>query len=104
MRKKWLSGDIIPNFVARATNNPCLQFQNVAGRYIVLCFFGSAAIEKNRLALQFALSRQDFFNDVQASFFGVSIDPSDEATGRVRQILAGFRFLWDDDKKISEHR
>jgi peroxiredoxin len=102
MRKKWSVGEAIPNFVARATNNPKLQFQNVAGRYIVLCFFGSATIEKNRLALQYALSRRDFFNDVQASFFGVSIDPSDEATGRVRQILAGFRFLWDDDKKISE--
>jgi peroxiredoxin len=102
MRKKWVSGEAIPNFVARATNNPRLQFQNVAGRYIVLCFFGSAAIEKNRIALQYALSRQDFFNDMQASFFGVSIDPSDEATGRVRQITPGFRFLWDDDKKISE--
>ncbi len=101
MQKRWFIGDAIPDFTVRSSSGQKLQFQNVAGRYIALCFFGSAAIEKNRNALQYALSRQDFFNDVRASFFGVSIDSSDEATGRVRQITPGFRFLWDDDKRIS---
>ncbi len=109
-RKIWRVGDAIPNFTARSSSGQGggqsagqkLYFPNVAGRYTALCFFGSASIEKNRNALQYALSRQDFFNDVRASFFGVTIDPSDEATGRVRQITPGYRFLWDDDKAISQ--
>jgi predicted 2-oxoglutarate/Fe(II)-dependent dioxygenase YbiX/peroxiredoxin len=101
MAKTWTIGEAAPNFKVRSTNNPNFNFDVAAGRYIVLSFLGSVAIHKSRAALQHMLSRTDFFDDVKASFFGVSVDVSDEATGRMRQIIPGFRFFWDFDKMVS---
>ena len=41
------------------------------------------------------------FDDVRASFFAVSIDPADEAEGRVRDTLPGLRFAFDFDEAVS---
>ena len=35
-------GEPAPWFTARCTANPAYKFDTVAGRYVVLCFFGSA--------------------------------------------------------------
>lgn len=101
-KRQWLPGDPVVNFVARSTNNPTFHFGSAAGRYLVLCFFGSASIEKNRQALEFMTSKRDFFNDSIGSFFGVSIDKRDEAENRVRQSLPGIRYFWDFDQKVSK--
>jgi peroxiredoxin len=101
MKKTWTIGDAAPYFRVRSTNNSQFNFDVTAGRYVVLSFLGSASIAKSRTALQYILSRGDFFDDIKASFFGVSVDSNDEATGRMRQIIPGFRFFWDFDKEVS---
>ncbi len=41
------------------------------------------------------------FDDNGTCFFGVSVDPSDEAENRVRDTIPGIRFLWDFDARVS---
>jgi len=94
-------GDPAPNFIQRSTSNPRYVFDSAAGRYLVLCFFGSAAEPYGKAALEAAYGRPDIFNDDRASFFGVSVDPEDESTGRVTERLPGYRHFWDFDVKVS---
>lgn len=94
-------GDPVPWFEAVATNNPRFNFSAVAGRYVLLCFFGSAGLEPAALALEAVRRNQFLFDDAKVSFFGVSCDPEDERTGRVRQSLPGLRFFWDFDLAVA---
>ena len=45
--RQWFPGDPVPAFAVRASNNAKFHFDTAAGRYLVLCFYGSAAIEKS---------------------------------------------------------
>lgn len=90
-------GDPAPGFIQRSVANPRYAFDSAAGRYLVLCFFGSAADTHARAALKAAHDRPDIFDDNRASFFGVSIDPEDEAGGRVKNRMPGYRHFWDFD-------
>jgi peroxiredoxin len=94
-------GDPAPWFRQRSPVNPNYVFDTAAGRYIVLCFFGSAADPNARAALAQVLARGDLFDDRHASFFGVSCDPADESEGRVANRTQGFRFFWDFDLTVS---
>src|SRR5262249_22704257 len=76
-------------------------FDTVAGRYIALCFFGSGGDEETRRVLATAKSR-DVFDDQQASFFGVSVDPADEGEARLPDRYPGVRYFWDFDGGVSK--
>lgn len=97
-----LPGDPAPAFVQRAVANPRFVFSSAAGRYLVLCFFGSAADAHAQAALAAVKARGDLFDDAHASFFGVSVDPADEAQRRVQDSYPGYRFLWDFDLSVSK--
>lgn len=94
-------GDPAPYFHQRSISNPNFAFDTVAGRYIVLCLFGSASSDIAKTAIEAAQARPDFFNDNTACFFGVSTDPSDENERRVADSYPGYRYFWDFDLKIS---
>lgn len=95
-------GDPVPLFQGRASNgNPRYDFGAVAGRYVVLAFLGSASQEPVRQAMATVLQHRHLFDDRQASFFGVSVDPADETSGQLREALPGIRFFWDQDQAIS---
>ncbi len=96
-----LPGDPAPWFRQRATTNPNYAFDTVAGRYVVLCFFGSAGDGPGRAAIQSVLSNRQYFDDTRFSFFGVSLDPKDETENRVQESLPGIRFFWDMDGIVS---
>ena len=93
-------GDSAPTFRQRSMNNPKYVFDVAAGRYLVLCFFASAADAEGQAGLQAAFSRPDLFNDTHASFFGVSFDPRDEAEGRIKERYPGYRFILDYDGAV----
>ncbi|OFW99912.1 MAG: peroxiredoxin [Alphaproteobacteria bacterium RIFCSPHIGHO2_12_FULL_63_12] len=95
------AGDPAPWFKQRTDANPRFSFDTVAGRYIVLCFFASASDPHSRAAIEAALARRDIFNDDKASFFGVSLDPSDEAAKRIADRPPGVRFFHDFDASVS---
>jgi peroxiredoxin/predicted 2-oxoglutarate/Fe(II)-dependent dioxygenase YbiX len=96
-----LPGDPAPWFHQRSTSNPRYAFDTAAGRYIVLCFFGSAGDDQGREAIRAVLAHRSYFDDQQASFFGVSIDPADESENRVQESMPGIRFFWDFDRTVS---
>lgn len=93
------AGDPAPGFRQRTAENPQYAFDSAAGRYLVLCFYGSAADAHGQAALAAALERPDIFDDVRACFFGVSVDPADEAEARVQSRIPGYRHFWDFDLK-----
>ena len=67
----------------------------------MLCFF-AAADARGKSAIAAAFAEGGLFDDKNASFFGVSIAPADEAQKRVVGQTPGFRFFWDFDGKISK--
>ncbi len=94
-------GDPAPWFITPSPSNPRYHFDSVAGRYIVLCFFGSAGNQAIAQMLAALRQRGDLFDDDQASFFGVGADPDDEGEKRVEERIPGFRLLWDFGLKVA---
>jgi len=94
------AGDPAPWFFQRSTDEE-IALDRLGGRYIVLCFFGSAGDPAGQRAIQTVLDRRALFDDKRASFFGVSFDPADEAEGRIRDSLPGVRFFCDFDGAVS---
>lgn len=96
-----LPGDPAPSFHQRTPSNQRYAFNTAAGRYIVLCFLGSASDAQSQAALTAVLGRPDLFNDDHAAFFAVSIDPEDESAARLNNVIPGFRVFWDFDLTIA---
>jgi peroxiredoxin len=101
-KRRLLPGDAVPWFRARASNNESFAFATVAGRYILLCFYGSAGKPETRGPLDSLLAHGALFDDQKCSFFGVSCDPKDESEKRVAPRNPGIRFFWDFDASVSE--
>jgi peroxiredoxin/predicted 2-oxoglutarate/Fe(II)-dependent dioxygenase YbiX len=95
------AGDPAPWFAQRSFANDRYVFDTAAGRYIVLCFFGTAADRHSQAAIEAVRSRPGFFDDVTACFFGVSLDPADESERRVTNHYPGYRYFWDFDRTVS---
>ncbi len=66
-----------------------------------MLFHGSGAWPASAAALEVAKAHRALFDDDNACFFGVSIDPDDVSAGRIEQMLPGVRWFLDDDRKIS---
>jgi peroxiredoxin len=96
-----LPGDPAPHFYQRSFSNPRYAFHTAAGRYVVLCFFGSAADPHTKSAIAAVQSRRRFFDDVTGCFLGVSTDPADETGKRVADDYPGYEFFFDFDLTAS---
>jgi len=68
-----------------------------AGRYIVLCFLGSAVSPLALETLNALHKRRHLFDDDRASFYGVTFDPQDVA--RMKDSLPGIRFGLDTTRQ-----
>jgi peroxiredoxin/predicted 2-oxoglutarate/Fe(II)-dependent dioxygenase YbiX len=94
-------GDPAPWFTQNSTSNPQFHFETVAGRYLVLCFYGTGSDEIGRAALDtFQETHRSLFDDDKIAVFGVSSDPSDQSEGRAHQIIPGIRHFWDFDGSV----
>jgi peroxiredoxin/predicted 2-oxoglutarate/Fe(II)-dependent dioxygenase YbiX len=94
-------GEPAPWFTCRSPVNPNFKFNTIAGRRVVLCFFGSVVDPGSRRVLDDILANRAVFDDENVCFFGVSVDPEDETTRRVQNIIPGIRFFWDFDRAVS---
>ncbi len=92
---KLQPGDPAPWFTLPSTDNPTYAFHSVAGRYILIAFIGSAARPEAQAALAAIAARRGLFDDDNACFFGISVDPADRDQKRVQPALPGIRFLFD---------
>jgi peroxiredoxin/predicted 2-oxoglutarate/Fe(II)-dependent dioxygenase YbiX len=93
-------GDPAPWFRQRSATQPIYNFDTVAGRYIVLCFFASADDARTQAALTAVNQATDLFDDEHASFFGVSNNRADE--GRLTERYPGYRYLLDFDGAVAQ--
>ena len=95
-------GDPAPLFVAPTAQREDFRFDTVAGRYIVLSFFGSAG--EPQVARLLAAIAADIgpFNDGHASFFGVTRDRTDVEQQRLPGRVPGLRYFFDFENKISD--
>ena len=94
-------GDPAPWFTARSTVNPRFVFDTIAGRYVVLCFFGSAGQPAGRRVLDDVEENRTRFDNLNATFLGVSVDPDDERLARLPTGWPGIIHFWDHDLTIS---
>ena len=94
------AGDPAPLFRQRCTSNEDYNFDTVAGRYIVLCFFATAGDAHGRRMLKVLEDHRELFDDRHIALFGVSMDPRDEQQQRVRESLPGIRHFWDFNHQI----
>lgn len=87
-------GDPAPWFIAPTSGNPAFNFSSVAGRHVVLSFFGSA---REAATQQFLAQVRacDLFDGVRAAFCGVSNDPEDARAGRLAEQDPAIRFFHD---------
>jgi peroxiredoxin/predicted 2-oxoglutarate/Fe(II)-dependent dioxygenase YbiX len=98
-------GESFPWIIARSTLNEQFNFSSTAGRYNVICFFGSAANSESRQVLDavLAIQKETHLFDIENYLFtGVSVDPEDESLARVKQEDHAIRWFWDFDFKISQ--
>jgi predicted 2-oxoglutarate/Fe(II)-dependent dioxygenase YbiX len=98
--RELAAGEPAPWFRQRTPSKAAFEFHTTGGRYLLLCFFGSAGDPAGQAALRFVASRRSLFDDDRFSFFGVSTDPEDERTGRVQQSIPGVRVFWDFDGTV----
>ena len=95
-----LAGDTAPWFNQRSGSNPRFAFDTVGGRYLVLCFLVTGGDAHAEAALAAVRSRQQFFDDMNGSFFAVSSDPADESLNRITESIPGHRVFWDFDGSV----
>ena len=100
-RRVLQPGEPAPWFVARCTSNERYHFDTVGGRYVVLCFLGSAREAYARALVAGFEAHRGHFDDLRACFFGISIDPADEREGRLKEKLPGYRHIWDFKRGVS---
>jgi peroxiredoxin/predicted 2-oxoglutarate/Fe(II)-dependent dioxygenase YbiX len=94
-------GEPAPFFAAATSGVERYSLDVVAGRWIVLMFFGTVGQAAPAEALALALERRDLFNGADAAFFGVSIDPVDRDQRGLANSDPGVRFFWDFDLAVT---
>lgn len=88
-----------PWFGAVTDSNPRYQFHTVGGRWIMLAFLGATRTPVASQFLEQVAKRRVLFDDDKACFFGVGVDPAEEAALVSR--LPGVRFFRDYDRSVS---
>jgi peroxiredoxin/predicted 2-oxoglutarate/Fe(II)-dependent dioxygenase YbiX len=92
-------GEPAPFFIAETDSNPAYAIQVAAGRWLVLMAFGSLGRDVCRKAHDAAMGRRTLFNDRDAAFFGISVDPKDRLERGLCNAAFGVRYFWDFDRK-----
>jgi peroxiredoxin/predicted 2-oxoglutarate/Fe(II)-dependent dioxygenase YbiX len=93
-------GEPAPFFTAPTGDIARYSLEVAAGRWIVLMMFGTLSIEAARQGLTAAMDRRDLFDDLDAAFYGVSVDPADKVRG-LSNVEPGVRYFWDFDNAVS---
>jgi predicted 2-oxoglutarate/Fe(II)-dependent dioxygenase YbiX len=94
-------GEFARLFTGALDVNPTFGFGSVGGRWIVLQFLVRLDAPLAREAHQEILASADLFDDQDACYFGVSVEPDDFAAGP-RTTLPGRRYFQDFDQAITK--
>lgn len=103
MTELLLPGDSAPWFRGAVVGgNPTYNFHTAAGRPILILFAGTLSEPTVAPALAALKAHRARFDDVNASFFGISVDRADIAAGRLQPDLPGVRWFDDSARDISQ--
>jgi predicted 2-oxoglutarate/Fe(II)-dependent dioxygenase YbiX/peroxiredoxin len=94
-------GELARPFICATDGIDNYSFDVAAGRWLVLMFLGSLALQASVDALAHALEVRELFNDRDAALFGVSVDPADRTMRGIANSEPGVRFFWDFDCAVS---
>lgn len=94
-------GEPAPWFHLPTGKMPRFSFNTVAGRHLVMAFFGSTTQAASREVLQRMQSLRAVFDDERVSFFGITTDRDDVRLMRVQDSLPGVRYFHDFDGQVS---
>ncbi len=94
-------GDPIPWFALPGNSSANFKIHSVAGIYIVLCFFGTAADPERLARLKGVLAHRQLFDDEKLMLFAVATDAAGKSAGTYRDALPGVRFFFDLDDALS---
>lgn len=75
-----------------------LTLDAFAGRYLLICCYGSSRINPGRVALETLRENAGVFDDVKKAFLGVTVDPNEKVETR-----KGINFVIDRDGVFSRH-
>ncbi|MBL8557736.1 MAG: 2OG-Fe(II) oxygenase [Hyphomonadaceae bacterium] len=92
-------GAPVPWFAAPTDVNRRFHLHTAAGRWIMLAFIGSLRAPQVAPFLEKFAEKRHLFDDRAASFFGVGVDPSEEAD--LATALPGVRYFRDYDRSVS---
>jgi predicted 2-oxoglutarate/Fe(II)-dependent dioxygenase YbiX/peroxiredoxin len=99
--RNLLPGDHAPWFGLDVGAPNELMLHHAGGRYVVLCFFGSARLPHAQEMMAALKANRQLFDSTFAIFCGVSFDPADAGEGRIGSVVArGLRFTVDRDYHI----
>ncbi len=93
-------GEPAPLFQAPCGTTERYNIGVAGGRWIVLMIFGTLDYAASMDALALAMRDRDLFNDTDAAFFGVSMDPADRDQRGIKNSEPGVRFFWDFNSDI----
>jgi peroxiredoxin/predicted 2-oxoglutarate/Fe(II)-dependent dioxygenase YbiX len=94
-------GDPVPQFHCLGEGSPSFVYGNMAGRYTVLTFIGSASHPATRAVIASFRARSDVFDGHRVTHITLSNDPRDRKEHRIVDRPPGYLLLWDLDQKVS---
>ncbi len=96
-----LPGESSPAFRAKTRDGAPISADLLAGRFTILCFFGSAGVPPMAELIADITSNSSLYNGEECQFLGISIDPDDAETGRLPPTRPGVDFIFDFDMAMS---
>lgn len=94
-------GDPVPQFHCLGEGSPSFLFGNMAGRWTVLTFIGSAGHPAPRAVIAGFRARSDLFDGQRVTHITLSNDARDHKDHRIVDRPPGYLLLWDLDQRVS---
>ncbi len=94
-----LPGDPAPLFTAATSVNPQFHLDAIAGRYVVLCLFGSAADLSAAAVLADLQATPGRYDPARLVLLAVTVDPADRTA--LSPPNSGVIYVWDGDTVVS---
>lgn len=93
-------GEPAPRIAAPTDGIARYAIDVAAGRWMVVMAFGTLSLPACAAAHAAVMDARSAFDDENAVFFGLSIDPDDKLARGLENAPVGVRYLWDFDQTI----
>jgi hypothetical protein len=95
-------GEPFTELVPGTHHERVLSLDFLAGSYVAICCFGSSCDPRGQAVIKAVLENKALFDGKNLCFMGITIDPTDQHSGRLPGDTIGLYFRLDSDCKISQ--